>query len=876
MVIINLKGRLTVTPDIQDSAVIETDFQDASAMLEDDSHYGKKVIVSAAGNMAFKALKLAFKHDKDAYINGQMLDVVSNKKEKLSPLQKDLVLLSLCIDSSMLYEAQFPVVDKLVRSVPCKMSKEEALKKISEFAPAIKGATAQLNKLFEERLENRIQKNRDRLSIEADGEKIIKLEMPIADVHKYIMENEGIFVINWDMGAGKTENVTKKLFAAANEKMRALLITSSITLTNALCPEDNVHNYRKALSDGIGDKDKLNKLASTMNSALLKGAFEKTRQLADMVIFEEYEACRDSIIAEIMGDGSLEERVIAQTVFNEMLRKKRVVCVDAHFSKQSADHITKRTGRPIFVIEPTDFDAKYELPKVLYNSDRNAAIELLANNLSDNKVAAAYCDGKHNGAKSKVRATQIQIENLTDKELNNVLVDAEFFTREGNKDYLADITKLYEEHDLVISTPATRNGCSSMAQCDLVSLLMHQTMSPIDVLQTSRRNRLAGMISLNIRESSRVFHTDHVTLFEAELAKNIKAEAVTGTRARLINNDAKNDLIERIAYNNEMRDQYENNVLDMFAELGYEIEFDYEEASRGAEMVAAKAEKAEAREDYKLLDSIRKMRHVADIQAKPEEIRGMREKRVLYAHEVYSFYNIDHEDENFDKVFNFDRDKAGQKFLNNLKLVRSGLDSDYYETASREIVFKKMFEILGINPETLEGDFSKQKFDAFKKWVLSGRVEMKGNADASVLKLVQTFIMSDVKKKQSVWVVKNILKEYFGLNVEAAMKFSKTKQKDVQDHIKNEHTGKLERAYRIVRQEAELTNEMYLLAFPSSAECLEESDILVDVPELSNVEAELEAQAAECLFELQLDSIEFMPDSEHFEAIRPEESLNVI
>jgi hypothetical protein len=810
-----------VAADTKGECIVATKFE-IDAILKEQDLSGKKVYVVGNGKTSHDAAIIAYDNNRDAMINGEKFTIANNADDKLSGIEKSLLLFKLCNDSDWFTNALSGIVSYLVKKCPSDYSIRQVMQWIASSAPdlSIEGLSARrvaLNE-FKNQIRHRRAINKARISINVDKKKVIEHSLPREDAVDYVLNHpnpeEYVFFIAWEMNGRKTTKFTKPFFDKADAENKTLLMTSSITLTNSMCPPSDPRNYKKAL--GTGTIEQQSAIASTTNSAILSKSFAKFRESTSRVIFEEYESCRDSIISDIMGDGSLKARTEAQERFNELLNKKVVVCVDAHLSQHSADHILKTTGRKIIVLKASDVDAKKALPRVNYYFDRNTAVNASTEMLTCGQKVFSFCDAKHSGGKSKVRSTEIQITRAVEdngEEIHSRLLDASFFAQKGNEHHLADLTSLYDNYDHIISTSALKNGCNIMSECDATLMLMHQTVLPLDVVQQSRRTRLSPVIMLNMRDSFRRYPVSEKRIFELELGKNIKEEDVDTVRRELRGNQATADIVDRITYLNEMRNDYKNNVLDIYHHMGYQISYNYDESCAGKEKGAARSESAERLRVYATLNRISQLGAVADIKAKDDEMKSLDEKRIEYANSVYNFYNIDAEDPNFRKVFKYDADGVGRRFINNLYCVRSGLDSDYFETNIREQILRKLFECLAVDTRTLLGQFTKSKCDEFKEWIDSASIELKDGTRQLVKNLFGMFF-SDIKTTSSTWLVKNLLKEHLGLLTDRA------KDEDGNDIRIKGASGKREYALCINAESISLTNFMYRLVHPSECEIM--------------------------------------------------------
>lgn len=821
-VLLCIKGRTEIIPTTPYSKIHQEEYIQIQALLEEDIYSGQTVIIVAAGDNSYSAAKLAIKYQKKCCINGHFFDFVKNSGEKQTQLESEILLTSQCTEEGLFKDTAIRLLDLLFKQTPSKFSFKEAKKILERSSPKLifsngKSSFEYLLNEFDLKLAQRKAKNLSRIQVRPDGKDIVELEMNYDEAAKYIFDNPGLgYGLVGPMGAGKTEVIKKLVELNEEAKRKALVLTSTITLTNALCSDER--NYKKALEAKTIDKQ--NTIFSCLYSALLTPAFKTIRESADLAIFEEYESCRDALLADIVGKtGSLEEKASAQSAFNHSLKNTTtVVLTDAHLSQQSADHFVKRTGRKLVLIKPI-IEHKRPAKKLTYFANRNVAIQNVRNTINDKGRALTLSDCKHSGGQSKFRAMDIEINKGFD--IKNIAVDAAYFAEGDNMKYMQNPTEFVSQYDHVLSTSVWRNGISMFSNFDLVTMICHQTVALLDVLQWSDRDRLNLMKALYINDIPSAPQVHWNSIFYAELKKGILSTEVESKEKLLKNNDAAKDVIDRIKHNNEMRQDYANNVLSMFELKGYEIEYNYQQSSKALnqrEFNAKVDEKHERLSIYRTLDAIKKMDELGAIGEKEDELRQIDDKRLSYADDVFRFYNINSstEEELFKKVFYFDADGFGRTKIDNLYAVNSGNTSKYYMQEGKAIIIKKLFSCLGLD-KSLEGEFSKQNYDEFFSFLVNEDVKFGSHAERAIY--VFKVLFPQIKISTSTWVVKNLLKKEFGLavtevTIEVIDESGKSKKR--KPTIRNKKNGKIEYLMTISAATASELLYFYDMAYPQS------------------------------------------------------------
>lgn len=753
----------------EENTVITKDYDRIESFLKDDIYVNNKVVIVGAGNTSYCAATLALQYEKQCRINGEDFEFTRNSKEKLSYLQTLLLIINQSNQEELFLDSSTKLISQSIKQCPSLYSEKVMKKMLIQAAPHLildGGNTAKKHIIteFKARLKIRRDENIARLSVKIDNVNVFEKRMDYKDAVAFVLENPGTYALEGFMGTGKTEDFVKPIFNVLSESVRkVLLMTSTVSLTNALCSDHR--NYKEALKNGtINDQGGI---ASCLYSALLSPAFKNFREACDTVIFEEYESCIDALSADIVGGkGTLEQKVKAQKVHNESLNKPTVILVDAHLSQQSIDHILARTNnRKIIVIKPL-IEPKRKQKKITYHLHRNSAIQNIRNNVSNNKTGLTFSDCGHEEGGSKLKQLDNQINDGFD--IKNIILDAAFFATGDNAKHMQNPTELINDYQHVLSTSVLRNGISIYSNVDLVTMICHKTISPLDVLQWSDRDRLNHVKSLFISKYKPYYSVNYTSVFEDELKKGIKSVDVADTRDLLNDEDhkdAKDDIINRILYNNVMRDDYANNLLCMFDILAYEISYDYSEPTeeiKEGEKKAISEERQERLAICAMLDQFKHSTRLNQIRAKDKASRTLDERRITYADDVYYYYNIDNKSEDFEEVFDFDSSGAGRNKLNNFSLAIEGFESDYYTSHTKEIILKKFFECLNIN-RNLNGAFTPDDYKKFHKYVHNENIDLYGNSE-KVLHVIKTLFKS-LNTDNPTSLCKGLLQKAFGLSI---------------------------------------------------------------------------------------------------------------
>lgn len=814
-VLLCIKGRTEIIPSIKNSKVIQDEYTQIQSLLELDIYSGKKVIIVAAGDNSYHAAKLAVRYEKECYINGQTFNFIKNSKKKLSRLESEVLLTSMSTQEGLFQECSEKLINLIAKQTPSKMSFDDAIKILKGSDPAITLSSREssldyLIRSFNEKLALREQKNLSRITVKDDNENIIKIKMRYEEVTKYILDNPGAYALVAPKGFGKTKVALEIYECCTQASIQTLMMTSTITLTNALCNDER--NYRNVIANNAIGKTKA--IASCLYTALMNPSFKEYRENSKVAIIEEYESCRDAILADIVGrNGTLEEKASAQLAFNKTIKDtETLIITDAHLSQQSADHFVKRTGKKLTVIEPI-FEHKRETKKLTYFVDRNVAIQNIRNTIDDNKRAFTMSDCQHDGKKSKFRVLDIAIKKGFD--IKNIAIDADFFAEGDNLKHMQDPTAFVNKYDHVLSTSVWKNGVSIFSGFDLTTLICHQTIGVLDASQCFDRDRLNINKALYVRDVPTEPQISWTALFEQELKKGLLSVEVDDKRKLLKNNVAARDVIDRIKHNNEMRLDYANNLLCIMKLQGYELQYNYEKATKELKKLVKGAESNEYFERlavYKTLDKVKQASKLKEIEGKSSELRTLDEKRLSYASEVAEYYNLKSsaKDEEIKDVFNFDEGGHGRTKISNFKKALSKTDSEYYVTQARKIILRKLFDCLGLDG-SLTAEFSKQNHDEFFDFLLNEQICF-GTSKEKAIDVFKS-IFPQIKITTSTWVVKNLLLKEFGLGITEVVRNTTDENgeviKESKPTVRNKNSKKVEYLMCISQKSADNLLKFY-------------------------------------------------------------------
>jgi len=582
-----------------------------------------------------------------------------------------------------------------------------------------------------------------------------------SELFDFLLNNDGIFVLNGSMGAGKsTYGITKPFEHWCREqKIKPVIVTPDIALSKQILDDsDNRHYLNESLRQSLHTElPKLAGLVCCANSLTTKDEFFEFAQYSGVVMIEEIEECLLSLTQPLIKSGKLSERVEATARLFELLQKDKVIIADALFSNLTATQIIEQTGRDIYLIEPSNIESN---DRNLTLTDRNSHFSHMISSIQSGKGEVCFSDQGQTQSRKFFESFDIVNRNVKErlgKGIKSQVINAQFLKTKKGKNFLSEFESNISNYDYVQISPSLTSGLNfPFEKVENVNLFASQTIIPTQLIQSSGRFRKAAQLMLSFTKFDSEYHTEHEELMIKEViehcpkggfqAENIKVRQLPHTRL----------VLERMSHNNQMRKNYENNTLIMFQHLGVNIEFDSH---------------PKPEEKYLSKLTVEQLLNVKTLQS--SEYKSLKaqydgldeqERLQLAKYECLSFFNVLDKPDLHKQVLTFDNLGNGRKAMEHLRLINAGDDRNLSlsEELTR-ILLIKILDILNIDSKTFAGSYLKEDIREVERFLKFGSIDYEGHT------IVVTEIKSDFLKLKSAVVTNEgalstrILKNNFSL-----------------------------------------------------------------------------------------------------------------
>jgi hypothetical protein len=767
--------------------------------LNNDTH---NIIFMTKNACLKEVIKLAFSHQASIYLNENLKYDFSNhnvlhKKE----LGQYLHLLGLAKEPLLLACAIDIVSDVIKNQIPSRMSMTYAKKLLKQkINPKldIDGALGQFDDNYQ------VHRNEIKKYIEPSPHhkiKTVKLSYQY-DLLDFLIKTNGIFILKGGMGTGKSKYgiIAYFEYLCCIGKLKSTILTPDIALSKQTIAEEDPRHYRsKSLP-----KDLLNSngLVCCINSATTNDKFYEFLKLSDIAFIEEFEECALALSQDLIKSGKLSDRAAATDRFFSLLHKDKIIVADALFSDLSAQEIIKETGKDIYILESTDKPLTPD--RTLTITSRNVHFKYLIDDVDKRSTQVAFSDQGQSYSRTFFESHDIVKSNVKKKlgtETKTLIINAEFLNSTKGKKFILNFEDNIACYDYIQISPALTSGLNFPFEAiKKVNLLASMTILPTQLIQSSGRFRKALELMLSFMKYSSKYHTDERAIRMQELTSSVNDKEFPEEYEIVYNSRSVDRVIRRIAHNNSMRQNYENNTLIMFELLGMDIKHDV---------------KTKHVEDYQIKLNIGELLEIKTLQ--PLEYGNLKhqweginegERVQLVKYEKLCFFNVLNNESQHRRVLEFDINGMGRAQLTNLSLCRNGQKQKALLSHQRltQKIFLHIFELLNIDPMTLKGTYRKEQVIALENFIKTGSI-MLGNVSVKVSEVGIDLLRKDEKKikekgkeerEHKGRISSTILKKHFGLK---------------QITTRNRVAGIREAKYQICPESIVNVEELYQLVF---------------------------------------------------------------
>jgi len=669
-------------------------------------------------------------------------------------------LLSVSKEPKLFTQSLNELLNKLIKKVPLQLSEEQVEKLILAATPQAlniggEKATDVAKRMVMDFFEQKKREVKDLVSPRlSDQVKEICLSYK-NELVEYIKHNPGFYVLNERMGAGKSQDVIIPLFNEfSSTDLKPIVITPTIALSTQLINDKRNYQHQKEL-----DVSDLKAVAACVISATANWKYQKYGKDSKVCLIEEFEECESAICStELMYPKTLHRCSEAMEQWQNLLQTETVVVADAMFSNFSAQQIVK-TGRSITLVKNTD-QVNYQAKKLTVYSYQKQ-LSKLVDSLNAGDRAIVFCDGSHkfNG---KFKTIAKVIEEQTD--VTPIVVDSVFIQKD-NPEYFYNLTSRVEEEQCHIFSPVVTSGVSVVTdKVNSVNIFACHTLLPTQLVQSSGRFRKSQDIDISFDNWSRFTTTGKKQIFN-ELAYKAYEEQCLSEPSSLFNDKNCQLVLDRIAHNRRMKQNYVFTTLQLFKEMGYDITL--ENNRDGSEAIGTLIKKLFKQNKNKLIEIA-----IDTVYDKSEHyflknsfgILTNEEQFKLHVYELQRFYNTNSFDNvnSAEQLIEFDKGAKSRKHLEHLLVLEGGFCSiKNPKLVVTQKIFKDIFQILNIDLVSLTASYKIDDIDKLAQYIKSEKIANYKVRDELIALGCSTIITSEYKSRGK--LSQGILKVLFGL-----------------------------------------------------------------------------------------------------------------
>ena len=583
-----------------------------------------------------------------------------------------------------------------------------------------------------------------------------------------IIKQGGLVLINSWLGSGKTKENLGPAFEDACERTASPLFISPRRSQIAPMKRDPRH-YINAGPAGFDVPG----VIGVVNSVIGLPAFENHRKETGMVLGDEVEQMLTHCASNAVGRGKLTERAAMMAGFFDVVKRGAqngtAALADGLLSDYTATKLAEVVGAKITVATKTQGEFVHKIN--LYPT-KAAMIATAQEYLKAGKNILVISDEPHNRRSKKLNGTLKTLKkSATGK---TIRLDGAFFGDPENVEFVSNLDENLASYQLVVASPVVSSGVSIESDhFEAVFIVASGTVLPTEVIQSTCRVRKLSETHLVFATKSRNRIDDAGFVFSNMAAKDLGAddEYTQENLDKLWATSGVQDVVERIAYENSMRRNYNNRTLMMMEALGFTIS--HVSANEAAESRAKDAIK-EGNEEAEN-ERIEQIVGADDISIEDAQDRRKSE-HMTQGHEyqvekcdLREFYKTNQIDVDLVKA-----DKGGRqrKQITNLRLgVESAARNMSAFDANRRKVIRKLMKSLEIDlPAIMRGEsaiITKERAQSFAAWAQNKRsvVTVGGKSTRASQAYSQAFDGRRFSSRQAARCINLVLREDLGLSV---------------------------------------------------------------------------------------------------------------
>lgn len=738
-----------------DDEIITVDIRDVESTIvryiNDDV-----ILVGDNGLNIDRLALLAFEHGIKLQVNRHITYDFSGSFEGGKANVHDLLkLLSLATENTLAKAATLLIFHKLKNRIPYSYDLKDVLLLLD-----IHASEQVCKQVIKEKFESLYQKHVDSIikNIKPqpkDGvvQKHVNYSL---DLSLFLQENDGLFVLNADMAAGKTLHGLLPVYkTCVAQNIRVMLITPTIALSKALALGFNesmhysLHKNAKSLAGSTG-------LICCINSAVEKDYFCEFAASCDVILVDEWEECVNQLTEKMSDSKKLSYRAMLTQRLYSLLNKKKVVLADALFSDLSTKHIIESTGRKVTLLDNT-CKTKQEKKLTLYS--RNQHIDLAISQAHKTQCEVGFSD-----AGQKLSNKYFELADAIKNGLNGNmnLITADYLKSNAGQAFFADPLKIISDATFSLFSPAITSGTNfPFEQFTRINLFASETISPLKLVQSSGRFRNTKVIQASFNERNSKYHHQRSVVVSSELIETTTEDEYPFELEKIENNVWAERVIERIVQDKLLRQNYANNTLILLQALGIQVERCLEERHSSTQ---------KNNKDY--TDNLLPVLSDEEYQ-QLLPIFGMlnfSQREQIRIYEALAFYNVLNQPDKHQQVLEFDNNGLSQERIKILHNLRRSNEQRVYSSEDRikQLVSQTVLNSLQLDKNSFSGVYGYEEINKLHDFFQKGTVSLSGKT-IKLKSIRNRFFGIDNKQYKNMGAFsKRILENLFGLKQESA------------------------------------------------------------------------------------------------------------
>jgi hypothetical protein len=597
------------------------------------------------------------------------------------------------------------------------------------------------------------------------------------ELSNYLITNNGLFGLLDRMGGYKTTRGIIPTYEHYSNcsTAQAILIAPTISLTRSLqetlnqnTSSNNKYHHYLDLSEKDEVSD-LPSLISCVDSAMTNEELIKYGQNCDIVIVDEVQSCVNALADRRILSGKLSERANATSNFYDLLKQPKVLFADALLADSTMKKIIEHTGRKITILRNTDEIPKNQKEVHIFN--RYDHVEKIILQATDSNCEVGFCDGGQ-----KISTAFFDFKDIINNSLEGdvLVVNADFLKTKDGREFLLDPLSSIIKATFTLFSPAVTCGQNfPFKQFKRTNLLAHETISPLQLLQSSVRFRNAHKIQISFVGKFSGFHDDFDGIRNFEIFDTTKFSEFPYELEYAENNVWCDYIIEQIIQENQLRQNYKNNTLILYQHLGAKIVKHSDEIKESTK----KNKKLKYDDDIEIIPISRK--RYTQLKQRLAFLTDD-EKEQIYIFELFDFFNILEKPELYIETLKFDETGKARTWMKNLYLCRNADKQDDVTTLDKikEIVTLKVLGTLGIDINTFEGVYGSKEISELERFIHKGEITLHGKKLKMRKIKNKLFDIPSKKYKSNGPFAKAIIGKFLGLTHEFV---SRKRTKDIDE-----------------------------------------------------------------------------------------------